>query len=485
VSTSEVPTVASDEVQEPAGPESYQQELSRSLRVLGNVMITLSSVTPASSVFIIIPALLLTVGTGSFLALLFSAIVGVFMAFCWAELCAAFPIAGGDYAIVWHAFKGRLKPARGPVSMILFALWMDTIVFIPAVIALGTAQYLGVVWSVNTKVAGAVVMLLSAGLAILRVRVNAVLTGIMLAIEMAALAVLVGLGLAHLHGSRFDNLFHGWAIGNGHGGTTAVTFGAILTATSVAVFAYNGYAAPVNLAEETRGSSRGIAKAILWSLTITVIAEIVPTTAVLLGAPNLDQVTTGDAPMNAFLLATSSSTVNKIISLGITLAIVNAVIAIVIQFGRVLYSSGRDRAWPGPVNKLMSSVSPRFNTPWFGTALVGVCGAVICLTVSLSQIIVLTGATLVLNYGIVAIGALAGRATGATRDSPYRMPLWPLPPLLAIAALGYITTKQTHTSLRVTGITALIGLVYWAVVIWPQRGRAWNLKNPIFDREDD
>src|SRR5690242_13817829 len=59
--------------------ERYEQELSRSLRVVGNVMITLSSITPASSVFIIIPAILVGVGTGSFLALVFSALVGAFM----------------------------------------------------------------------------------------------------------------------------------------------------------------------------------------------------------------------------------------------------------------------------------------------------------------------------------------------------------------------------------------------------------------------
>jgi amino acid transporter len=328
-------------------------------------------------------------------------------------------------------------------------------------------------------------MLVSAALAILRVRINAVLTGVMLAIELAALAIVTVLGLVHLHGNRFGQLFHGWVLGNGHGGTTAVTFGSILAITSVAVFAYNGYAAPVNLAEETRGSSRGIARAILWSLVITVLAELIPTTAVLLGAPKLDQATTGSAPMNAFLLATSDSTVNKIVSLGITVAIVNAVIAIVIQFGRVLYSSGRDRAWPGPLNELMSSVSPQFQTPWFSTALVGVLGAILCLTVSLNTIIVLTGATLVLNYALVAVGALVGRVTGALSRSPYRMPAWPLPPLLAIAALVYITTKQTHKSLEVTGLTMLIGLVYWMVVIWPQKGRAWNLKDPIFDREEE
>jgi amino acid transporter len=477
-------TRTSDTAAPAATGERYEQELSRSLRVLGNVMITLSSITPASSVFIIIPAILLGVGTGSFLALVFAALVGVFMAFCWGELCAAFPIAGGDYAVVWHAFKGRAKPLAGPVSMVLFALWIDTIVFIPAVIALGTAQYLGVVWTVNTKLAGAVVMLLAASLAILRVRVNAVLTGIMLAIEMIALAILTVLGIVNLHGDRIPHLFHDFQIGNGHGGTDAVTFGAVLAITAVAVFAYNGYAAPVNLSEETQGSSRGIAKAILWSLVITVAAELIPTTAVLLGAPTLDTVTTGTAPMNAFLLATSSSTVNDIVSLGITVAILNAVIAIVIQFGRVLYSSGRDRAWPGPVNAWMSSVSPRFQTPWFATALVGVLGAILCLTVSLNTIITLTGATLVLNYALVAVGAIVGRSTGATAHSPYRMPAWPLPPVLAIAALVYITTKQTQKSLIVTGVTMLIGLAYWAVVIHPQKGRAWTLKDPIFDHDD-
>ena len=87
---------------QPATPTDrprYQQELHRELSILGNVVIVLSGVTPASSVFIIIPFIILTAGTGSFLALVFAAIIGVFMAFCWAELTTAFPITGGDYAL--------------------------------------------------------------------------------------------------------------------------------------------------------------------------------------------------------------------------------------------------------------------------------------------------------------------------------------------------------------------------------------------------
>src|SRR3954463_11406245 len=84
----------------PVAAEQYRQELSRSLSLRGNVLITLSAVTPASSVFIIIPAVLVAIGGASFVAFLIAAVVGIFMAFCYAELSSAFPIAGGEYSFV-------------------------------------------------------------------------------------------------------------------------------------------------------------------------------------------------------------------------------------------------------------------------------------------------------------------------------------------------------------------------------------------------
>lgn len=113
--------------------------------------------------------------------------------------------------------------------------------------------------------------------------------------------------------------------------------------------------------------------------------------------------------------------------------------------------------------------------------MVGAIGAILCLTVSLNTLIVLTGTSLVLNCGFVAVAAIVGRATGATARSPYKMPWWPAPPIQALMALMYVTTKQTPLALKVTGITMLIGLVYWVVVLWPQKGKAWNLKEPILD----
>jgi amino acid transporter len=463
------------------GGSGYKQELHRELSLLGNIVIVLSGVTPASSVFIIVPFMILTAGTGAFLALLFAAIIGVFMAFCWAELSAMFPITGGDYALVWHAFKGPWARVGGAASFATFALQVSVVVFIPAVIALGTAEYLKSVVTIDPPLAGAVVCLLAAAIAILHIRTNAWLTGVFLALELLALLVLTVLGIANFHGDRIGQLVSDWVVGDASGGLSPVTLGVIFTATATGVFAYNGYASVVNYSEETRGGSRGIGIAILWALVITVAAELIPTTAVLLGAPDLAKLTTDATPMTAFLLATSNDTVNTLVSLGVALAIFNATIAIVLASGRILYSGSRDRAWPGPVNGWLGTVHPQLRSPWVATSLVGIVGAAFCLFVDLGTLITLSGAALVANYALIAIAALAGRMSGATTASPYKMPLWPLPPLLALAGTAFVATQQTQQALLVTGATILIGLVYWAIFILPQGDRAWNLQQPLRD----
>jgi len=468
----------------PVDGSRYEQELHRGLGIWGNIAITVSAVTPASSVFIIIPFIILTAGTGAFLALVFAAIIGIFMAFCWGELSAAFPIAGGDYALVWHAFKGPWARIGNALSFATFALMLNSVAFIPAVIALGTAQYISNVVTVDTRVAGAVVCVLAAIVGILRIRTNAIVTGIFLVIELLALLILSVLGLANFHGDRIGQLFGNWVVGTPDGGLSPIAFGVILTATAAGVFAYNGYSNAVNFSEETQGSSRRIAVAILWSLVITVAAELIPTTAVLLGAPDLAKLTIDPAPMTYFLNTTANTTIDTIVSLGIALAIFNATLAIILEFGRILYSSARDRAWPGVVSSWLASVHPTFRSPWIATAVVGIVSAILCLTVDLGTLITLTGAVLVADYAMISIAALVGRSTGATDSSPYRMPWWPVPPLLALAALVYVTTQQSSTALIVTGATIAIGLVYWAVYILPQGGRAWSLRQPIHDHGD-
>src|SRR5277367_5008744 len=116
---------------------SSQGKLQRSMKVLGTLLLTLSSSTPASSVFTVVPGILLAAGSGAFLSMALAALVGLFMAFVYAELSSAFPLAGGEYAIVGRVLGGLS-------GFVVLGVYMVVSLLIPAVMALAIATYLGV-----------------------------------------------------------------------------------------------------------------------------------------------------------------------------------------------------------------------------------------------------------------------------------------------------------------------------------------------------
>jgi amino acid transporter len=454
----------------------YRQELSRSLSLRGNVLITLSAVTPASSVFIIIPAVLAAIGGASFLAFLLAAVVGIFMAFCYAELSSAFPIAGGEYSFVARV----LGKATG---FALFLMNILSIILIIGVIALGTGQYLAAAFSsANSKWVGVAVIALSAVVAVLNIRTNAWVTGTFLAVEMAALVVLSLLGFTHV--SRpVTTLFHAQAAGQG-GVLTGVALGLVTAQMATALFAYNGYGAAIYFSEETRDAARGIAKVILWSLAITVAAEIIPMTAVILGAPDLGALLSDASPMQYFVTARGGHVLNTMVSLGIALAIINAVVAITLQGGRTLFGSARDRAYPDRISAFFGYVHPRLQTPLPATLFVGGCAAVVAAIVPIAALITATGATLVVLYLLVALSAIVGRRNGTTAHAKYRMPAWPAAPVLIIAALGYVTYElwigDPSQVLIAVGALA-VGYAYYYAYLYARRDSRWTMPDAPLD----
>ncbi len=260
--------------------------------------------------------------------------------------------------------------------------------------------------------------------------------------------------------------------------------GLVAAQTATAIFAYNGYGAAVYFSEETRNAARGIARAILWSLAITVAAELIPMTAVILGAPDLGKLISNPAPMQYFVTARGGNTLNTIISLAIALAIINATVAITLQAGRTLFSSARDRAYPDPVSKAFGYVHPRLRTPVVATLFVGAAAAVIASIVPLNSLIVATGATLVALYLIVARSSIVGRRNGTTAHAKYKMPLWPLAPVAVIIALGYVTYELwlgNPWQVVIAAGALVVGYVYYYVYLYSRRGTRWTMPDAPHD----
>jgi amino acid transporter len=453
--------------------------LARRMKVVGALLLTLSSVTPAASVYVIIPGILQQAGTGAFLSLAAAALVGLAMAFVYAELASAHPLAGGEYAI----FGRTLGPFAGFVYM-----GMNTFLctFAPAVLSLGASAYLTAVWPQAPSVPIAIAIIaLATLLGILNIRTNAVVTGLFLAVEIVVLIVLAGLGFSHLHRGMGELITHPVALTAGRLVPAPVAM--IGLATAVAIFAYNGFGSAVYFSEEMVGAPRRVARTILIALVLTVLFEFVPTIAVLLGAPDLKSLIASQSPFSDFMLQRGGARLEIAVSLGVALAIVNAVIAIVLINARFFYSSGRDRAWHGGVNAALTRLHPRFHSPWVANLAAGAVGIAACF-IPFHLLLVLNGTGVVVMYALLCLGAIAGRRTGSTAHGPYRMPLYPLAPVLGLAALVYVLYANWmdpavgRPSLIATLLITLAAIAYY-LALRRRRGGAWAMTGPLTEDE--
>jgi len=401
--------------------------LGRSMRRAGNLLITISAITPASSVFIMGQVVVAQAGTGAVLCFALTALLGVATAFVYAELSSAFPLTGGEYTMIGRT----MGPSWGFMALGLNLFGGATG---QAVTALGLADYLAVVMPGVPALPVALAATLGTTLVtLLNVRLNAKITGVFLVVELAALGVMTALGFAHPHRSIAEVTLHPVMLA-GHG-LVATPWAMIGLASAGAIYAYNGYGGAVYFGEEMYEARTKVAWVVFVSLAVAVVAEFAPILAMVVGVGDLKTVLGADQPMPAFLAAAGGDVLAKAVSLGVAFAIVNAMIAIGLINARQLYCSGRDGVWPGPVNRWVAAVHPRFHSPWIATLIMGVATLGCCL-LPLGLLVMVTGAGLVVIYAGVAVAVLMGRWKRTTDVGHYRMPFYPLWPALALVALA-------------------------------------------------
>jgi amino acid transporter len=444
--------------------------LPRSLGIPGILFLTLSATTPASSVFIIVPDMLKAAGSGALLAMLVAGIVCVATAYIYAELSSAWPIAGGEYVMVART----LGPLAGFV--ILGVNVVNNFIF-PAVVGLGLANVLATVLPGLPPVPVAAAMVVACTLVgILRIRVNAWVTGCFLALELVVLLLVFLLGAAHGVRPLAPLLLHPAAPGG------AVSAGAVGLAATIAIFALNGYGGAVYFSEEMHRPAPGIARVILLSLVVTLVVEILPLAALLAGTGDPRATFAASDPFGLFVTERGGPLLADFVSLGVAIAILNAAIASILAFSRFFYSTGRDAVWGRRVDAWATAIHPRFHSPWIATLIVGGTGIVACF-IPLPLLLVLSGAGIAITYLAIAFAVMSGRRSGATDHGLYHMPLFPLAPLVTILSLLYIfwTSWQDlevgRPGLIATGAQMAIGAAYYLLVL--RRRGPWIVRDPF------
>ncbi|WP_055490083.1 APC family permease [Streptomyces sp. TP-A0356] len=441
------------------------QTLKRSIGVVGGTLLTLSCVTPASTLFVVVPDLFGSLGTATALTIAIGSLLCIAVAFCYSELGTLIPSAGGEYAMV-STLAGRLA------GWLVFVLSLLVVMIVPPVIAMGTAAYLAPIVHLDPAMTGAGVMLLATLAGLLDLRANAWITGIFLVLEVVAAGVVAVLGF--MHSQRGVGSLVSMQVAGSGGHTDTVTAMLVVSGLAIALFVTQGFSTAVYLSEELENPRRNVARTVLATLAISTVVILVPVVAITVGASDLKALTGGD--ISSMVTAWSDSAVGTFVSLCVALAIINAGIVMVIQNSRVLFASARDKAWPEPVNKGLAKLG-RFGSPWVATLVVGVPGALLCF-VNLDTLYGVTGVSVTGMYLLVAVAALLARRGSHAKTLAWRMPLWPAMPVLLIVVLAYVLSRQETRYLLWTGGITAVATLYWALYLRPRRDTRWLVSIP-------
>jgi amino acid transporter len=447
---------------------SAKPALARTLGLVGAVLLTLSCLTPASSLFVIVPGLFATQGTGTALTLAIAGVLCVGVAFCYSELGTLIPSAGGEYAMV-GSLMGRIS------GWLTFFLAGVSAFIIPPIIAIGTGEYLHAAipaLPAGGAYTGAFVIAVSTVMGVFDLRANAWITGIFLVLEVIAAGLVAFLGFAHMH-QGVGSLIHPVVSDGRH--TGALPFSTIMVGLAVALFALQGFSTAVYLSEEIQEPRRNVSRAVLWTLALGAAVVIVPTVAITLGSGGPSALTGADFDLIGLVRSWSDAAVGAFVALCIATAIVNAAIVMVIQNSRILFASARDKAWPEPVNKALGTVSARFGAPWVATLAVGAPGTALCFA-PVATLNGITGVAVTGLYLVVAVAALLGRRGAHKAKGAWRMPLWPAVPVLVVAGLLGVLFELWRTQSSdlywTLGATAAAAL-YWVFYLRPRAATRW------------
>jgi amino acid transporter len=427
------------------------------LRPWNVLAIAVSAISPTTSVFLVYGSGLGSAGTGIVWAFVIGGLIALAMALCYAELGGLFPSAGGAYTIVRRA----LGPVLGGVTGVLFLLLglVST-----ASILTAAATYLSSVVPGGLPVGWVALgmMLLVTALSLGRISPASWVAALMLVLELAV--VLVFTAVAFAHGAPGSHPFTAPQVAGSGGALSGVGAAGLLAAVVPALFAFNGYDWPLYFAEETVGTRRALPRAVVLAAGIAVLVEVLAVIAATLAIPDLRAATASDSPLSDIARLVLGPTGATVLIAGVVVAMFDTGLAGNLGYARIYYAAARDGMLPGPLRRFFGHVSPRTRVPVWGFVFLFVGNGLLCVFSSLNELITFTGVVIVTIYLLVAVAALISRVRRRGADRAFRMPLWPVPPLIAIAGVILALTQQSPQDLGIAfGLAVLALLGYLAV----------------------
>jgi fructoselysine transporter len=418
--------------------------------------------------FVVLPLVIKTLGGPLFLwAWILGAFVSLIDAFIWAELGAAFPQAGGSYNFLKISY-GERKWGR----LFSFLYVWQTLIQAPLVMAsgaIGFAQYASYLMPLSEwqrkGVSGVVVLII---IALLYRKIDSI-GKIGLVMWGAVLLTLGWIIVGGLTNARIPLTETLGSIGSVSGGLLAAGLGQASVKT---IYCYLGYYNVCHLGGEIQKPTRNIPASMF--ISIIGIAGLY----LLMNLSVVSVVPWQIAQNSNFIVSTFVETLYgpgaaQLATVLVLLVAFSSLFAVLLGYSRVPYAAAVD----GQFFKIFAKLHPTRHFPYISLLFLGGLGFVFSLLFRLGDVIMaILAMRIVIQFVGQAIGLMLLHRRRAASEFPFRMPLYPLPVLLAIAVWLFVFFS-TGLTFMLSGLT-VIGLGIVAFLTSAGIRKQWPFEKP-------
>jgi basic amino acid/polyamine antiporter, APA family len=399
-------------------------------------------------------------------------------ALCYAEFAAMIPVAGSAYSysyatlgegiawfIGWNLVLEYLF-AVGTVSVgwsgYAVSLLEQLGIHVPAALSqapfdspMGMGSGLAIVRTGAILNVPAVLIVAAIGtICYVGIKQSAVFNSVIVAIKVTVVLLFILFGMSYIDNANWHPF-----IPPNTGQTGVYGWSGVLAAAGVIFFAYIGFDAVSTAAQETRNPQRDMPIGILASLVICTILYVI-VAAILTGMVSYKQLDVAAPVALALDKHPGLHWLGIPVKLGAVCGMTSVMLVMTIAQARIFFAMARDGLLP----PWFGRVHPRFRTPSTGTAITGVCAALIGGLFPVKILGELVSIGTLAAFVTVCIGVLVLRRTRPDLPRPFRAP-WPWFTGLAGAAVCTLlmVSLGPATWLRLviwTGVGVLIYAFY-------------------------
>ncbi|MEP7250896.1 MAG: amino acid permease [Ginsengibacter sp.] len=389
---------------------------------------------------------------------LYAWVAGAFLsivdAMVWSELGAAFPKAGGSFNFLKEAYG---KKGAGKMMSFLF-VW-QTMIQAPLVIAsaaIGFAKYFSYLiplTDLSEKIVSGTVVCLIVLLLYRKIDAIGKISVFLWCGVIITMSWIIGGGIVHGNFlSPIKNINSG--INVDYAFVTAIGFASVKS-----VYSYLGYYNICHLGSEIKNPSRNIPRSMFISIAGIAVLYMLMNVSVVSVIPWW-QAKESSFLVSEFMQQLAGNTAANVVTCLILWVAFASVFSATLGYSRIPYAAAAD----GEFFKVFAKLHPTKNFPYVSLLFLGALAFVFSMLFRLSDVIsAILAMRIMIQFIGQAIGLLILRSKKGEVEFPYKMPLFPVPVVLAIGMWLFILIS-TGSKLMLGGILVIItGLIVYFI----------------------